>query len=408
MPRRPALLLAALLASATLVLAADLAVATDRFVRQMSWQGDTLVTTAFVDLETRRTIAVESDEFGVRLPDGTLLTARDFTVDPSSLGRQPGVIVYERRTDRTYAAAAPLRVVVTFKSQPNLNPRLPGRLTKSVSVTLPSAVLLRSLEVERFRTSARAQRGGRGEPVVLNDAWILLPQNPTMLTRHSDGNAPAAYAHRFEKVGNHSFVDFEGGDLEPAPQAGLVRCFHFPPQAVTDGAGAFSVASQEVHLLLTPAGDVPEAFVIDSVRPAPRPFTHYNNWFDPAGKSLKDGALLKVYHDFQRALAGSGITLDAMVPDSGWQDKNHSGSPRRRSFPAAWLSSAASARRCARRALRWACGWRSIARTTTSRGARPRATRARNPTPTSHATSLTCRSPIPSTGPTSAPNSTRS
>jgi hypothetical protein len=227
--RPPRLLRLVLLACPSLAFAADLVLVGDRWERHLSWRGDTLVTTAFVDPESRRTIAVDSDEFGLRLPDGTLLTARDFAVNRASLGRQPGVITYERRADRSYPATAPLRVTVTYQAQPNLNPRLSGRLTKSVTVTLPSPVLLATLEVERFRTSARAQRGGRGEPVVLNDAWILLPQIPTMLTRHTDGNTPAAYAHRFEKVGNHSFVDFEGGDLEPHAPAGLVRCLHFRP-----------------------------------------------------------------------------------------------------------------------------------------------------------------------------------
>ena len=109
-----------------------------------------------------------------------------------------------------------------------------------------------AVEVERLRIGAPAARGGRGEAVVLDGAWVLLPLDPSTLTRHTDGNTPAAYAHRFEKVGNHSLVEYEGADVEPRPAAGLVRVFHFPLPRPT--AGGREIAGHEVALALVPRG----------------------------------------------------------------------------------------------------------------------------------------------------------
>jgi hypothetical protein len=177
-----------------------------------------------------------------------------------------------------------------------------------------------------------AARGGRGEPVVLAGRFLLIPLDPSTLTRHTDGNTPAAYARRFEKVGNHSFVDFERADLDPDPRPGLVRCLHFP-LAAAGPDGVMRIESHEVALVAVPAGVSPERFLVRALRPVPRAHTHYNTWFDPAGKNLKGDSLPAIHRAFVTALAESGVGLDAMVPDNGWQDRRSIWEPAKGPFP---------------------------------------------------------------------------
>ena len=286
-------------------------------LRRLENQGGTFRTTSFRDLRTGQSLAIESDEFGIRLNDGRLLTARDYTT--TSIGTINDRIILQYQIKNPSDGLPPL-VMISFQL-------LPTGVGKIVVVpTLATA----TVEIERFRTKSQATRGGRGEPIVLDDTWILLPESPTTLTRHTDGNQPQAYGHRFEKVGNHSFVDFENKDVEPKPVPGLVRCFFFGLRTPTHNL------SGQVLLTATAAGRTAEETVIDLTRPAAktRSYTHYNNWFDPAGKKLQGDNLPSIHRQFLEALKGSGIKVDGFVPDNGWQDRKSVWQPATGAFPA--------------------------------------------------------------------------
>lgn len=305
-------------------------------IRRLNWRDGSLVTTALVQpaAEGRPTheLAVESDEFGIRLADGAVLTAADYEVAPADVAPDANRILYRRRPGRAYAPGAPERVEVLHESRPVVAGG-PELLVRSLVLTLPAAEPAPSaVEVERFSTKASAARGGRGEPVVLDGRFLLVPLDPSTLTRHTDGNTPAAYAHRFEKVGNHSFIDFEAADVDPAPRPGLVRCLHFPlPAAGPDGR--MRIESHAVALAAIPAEIAPERWLSRALRPVPRAHTHYNNWFDPAGKNLAGDSLPAIHRAFRAALAESGVGLDALVPDNGWQDRRSIWEPARGPFP---------------------------------------------------------------------------
>ena len=64
-----------------------------------------------------------------------------------------------------------------------------------------------------------------------------------------------------------------------------------------------------------------------------RSFLHYNNWFDGAGKDLRGDAFVKVWRQFRAKLEPEGIKLEAMVPDSGWQDGKSVYQPSAGAFP---------------------------------------------------------------------------
>ena len=320
-------------------------------IRRFELKDGRFRTLGWTDLSTGRTLAVDSDEFAIRLTDGTVLTADDYEAKPvrfadraegmrSSYSRSLPDIAYVLRAGRTRNPRAPVQVFQTF--YPALKPqevpapgsRGPHAIHKTLEIIWAEGQADRTaaVETERFRTKARASRGGRGEPVVLDDAWIVMPHAPTTLTRHTDGNQPKAYSHRFEQVGNHSFVDFEQADVETKPQPGLVRCLSFPPAAAGDGHRTYTNA---VAVFAVPAGLTPEQAVIDYSRTKARTrsYTHYNNWFDPAGKNLQGDTLPSIHRQFLEALKGSGIRIDGMVPDNGWQDRRSVWQPAPGAFP---------------------------------------------------------------------------
>ncbi len=273
-----------------------------------------LVTTALTGADGRGRLPVESEEFLVRLEDGSTFTALDFAGEELA-----GAIEYRRLTGRVYPEGAPTRVRV--ESHPRVVTAFFDRQPK-----------VASLEPERFRVRVPADRGGRGEPVVLDGRWVLLPWHPTTLTRHTDGNEPAAYSRRFEKVGNHSFVDFEKADIDPVRRPGLVRAIEFAP-AERQPDGAWVVRAHGFQILLCEPGETPEMAVLDL---APRPlreFTHYNNWFDGSAKAIGGETLPRIAAEFERALQGTGIKVASLVPDNGWQDRASVWQPSKGHFP---------------------------------------------------------------------------
>ncbi len=320
-------------------------------IRRFELKDGRFRTLGWTDNATGRTLDVDSDEFAIRLSDGTVLTADDYEAkvvvregdeqsSRSSHSQTLPDIEYKLRPDRTQAGAPPF-ITQTFSTA--LKPGVTGMIWKRIEVRWPEGKVddKAGLETERFRTKVKASRGGRGEPVVLDDTWIIFPENPTMLTRHTDGNLPEAYSHRFEKVGNHSFVDFEQADIETRPQAGLVRCLSFErvrPKALAwprPGVDATATVSDEVGFFAVKAGQTPEQAVIDYSRPPvkTRSYTHYNNWFDPAGKNMKGDNLPAIHRQFLEALKGSGIKVDGMVADDGWQERKSIWQPAPGAFP---------------------------------------------------------------------------
>ena len=321
-------------------------------IRRFELKDGRFRTLGWTDKATGRTLDVDSDEFAIRLSDGTVLTADDYeakvnfrppTKEQSDSHHNPGYlgqVDFTLRPKKTTSPLAPPLILAMFYSDLGILPKKPrsvpaDTILKAVEISWPECKPDHkvTVEVERFRTKAKGGRGGRGEPVVLDDAWILMPVDPTTLTRHTDGNQPAAYSHRFEKVGNHSFVDFEQAELETKPQPGLVRALCFPPAypslphlTTSDCIGVFAV----------PRGLTPEQAVIDYSRTkgSTRSYTHYNNWFDPAGKNLKGDNLPAIHRQFLEALKGSGIKVDGMVPDNGWQDRKSVWEPSPGAFPA--------------------------------------------------------------------------
>jgi len=291
--------------------------------RQYAERNGALVTIAFVSEDGKERLEVDSDEFLIRMSDGRTYTARDFVGRPEE--NSDLSIRYSRKTGAKYPEDAPLSVrmdkeghslVAYFRHEPKVE----------------------AIETEHFRVKSTAARGGRGEPVVVDGRWILLPLSPTTLTRHSDGNTPTAYSHRFEKVGNHSFVDFEGADIGK-PEPGLVRAINFTVASPyrscfpVEQEAKWEVSAIGCKLFLADVGETAEMAVHDQAPRGVRSFTHYNNWFDGAAKNVGGDTLPRIAREFKEALAGTGITVQAIVPDNGWQDRKSVWKPSKNYFP---------------------------------------------------------------------------
>lgn len=297
-----------------LCLAAAYATAAEPAERLLGKVDGALITTALASADGKIRLPVESEEFLVRLEDGATFTARDFAGEELA-----GAIEYSRIAGRAYPEGAPRRVRV--ESHPRI-----------VTAFFDREPKVASLEPERVTVRVRAERGGRGEPVVLDGRWVLLPWHPTTLTRHTDGNEPAAYSRRFEKVGNHSFVDFAQADIDPVRRPGLVRAIEFAP-AERQADGTWIVRAHGFQILLCAPGETPEMAVLDL---APRPlrdFTHYNNWFDGSAKAIGGETLPRIASEFSRALEGTGIRVASIVPDNGWQYRASVWQPSKGHFP---------------------------------------------------------------------------
>lgn len=292
--------------------------------RQYAERNGALVTVALVSADGKERLDVDSDEFLIRMSDGRAYTARDFVGRVQN--NDNAGIRYDRKVGAKYPEDAPLIVLV-------------DRETHGLTAYFAVEPKLEAIETEHFRVKSPATRGGRGEPVVIGERWILLPYTPTTLTRHTDGNTPAAYSHRFEKVGNHSYVDFEGADVGK-PEAGLVRFLNFS-LPVSLGRNCFPIdpkakwqaSATGCKLLLTDAGETAEMAVLDQAPRGVRSFTHYNNWFDGAAKNVGGDTLPRIAREFKEALAGTGITVQAIVPDNGWQDRKSVWKPAKNYFP---------------------------------------------------------------------------
>lgn len=275
-------------------------------------------------------LETQSDEFHILMMDGREFTVADFVAEAEPLQKGNETKVrYVWPAGKDAAGVVPGSVTLSYTTAPGEH-----WMHKTVTLDFPAEVTVDRLEVERFSAAGTATRGGRGEPVFLNDQWFFGLEYPAGHSRHTDGNTPAADRHHYELVGNYSYVDLDGHDKGNHPRAGLIRLFHFPGYAKKNGEN-WQITSKTA--VVGGGADVP---VLDqfngylaSIEKPDRSFTHYNNWFDPAGKSLKDDNFLNIYREFVTATKPYGVRIDAMVPDDGWQNRQSVWEPNARDFP---------------------------------------------------------------------------
>lgn len=329
-----------LLCIATTALAQEIVIQNDQIRRILSYDGQVWRTTRFADASGRIELATQSEEFHI-LP----LDAREgFSVSDFIADGKP---VSSRSADTSF-------LKITYRPKPAVSgkPAVPRKLEviyfavkgqqhirKGLSLEFQTAATIDRLEVERFTVGKPASGGGRGEPVMIDNRWFTGLEYPAGYSRHTNGNTPADYARHYEKVGNYSFIDLDGRDIEPAGTKGMIRLMHFPGYAAPADSGRFTVRSKTAVCGFARAGSsANRAFMeyLATVWKAPRSFLHYNNWFEPKAKDLSGNALVDIYREFTAATEPYGVKLDAMVVDNGWQDTKSVWQPLPKFFPNGW------------------------------------------------------------------------
>ncbi len=334
------ILITIFLCAAATSFAQDLIIKNDKIQRILSFDGSVWRTTALADRAGKLTLAVKSEEFHI-LPMGSTqgFSIGDFVVVDKPRAFQSGdtsfvQIDYEPKSAIKDKPDVPAKVNINYFAIKG-----ESHLRKTITLQFSGKATVDRMEVERFIVNTAARGGGRGEPVFIGNQWFTGLEYPAGFSRHTNGNLPADYTRHYEKVGNYSFIDLEGRDIEPAGTPGMVRLMHFPGFAVTADSLHFNIKSKtSVFGFATSNSSVENAFMqyLSTVWKAPRSFLHYNNWFEPKAKDLKGDGLVNIWREFKAATSPFGVKLEAMVVDNGWQDRKSVWEPLPKFFPGGW------------------------------------------------------------------------
>ena len=295
-------------------------------LRELKRDGNVWRTVRFARADGSDELKVRSDEFHILLMDDTQLTLDHYTAQaPPAVEEEGGAqtvsIVYVPRKGQKLPPAAPRSVTVTYTLADG------PYLRKDIVLQMGKGQAIDRLQVERFVTKAKMRRGGRGEPVFFDEAWFGGLEYPASYVRHGKD-----FQYRDYKLRNPSKILLEGRDEELGETpAGLVTMAHFPGLAkdreAASGSGEAVIVGKTSVFGVGKSGDTIELALMDYVetirRGKPRSYLHHNNWYDASGKNLSvENYIGRTYAQLRDGLAPYGVTLDGMVPDNGWQDRN--------------------------------------------------------------------------------------
>lgn len=247
-------------------------------------------------------IYIRSDEFLIRLMDGTELTASDFDcperpVIETAGGVQTFVVRYVGKKDRAPHTPTLVDVEHFLADEPYLR--------KRIRVTMPAGGTIDRLEVERFTTTVPCDRGGRGEPVFIGKSWFVGLEYPGAETKHDNGRVTLA---------------------------------HFPGRGRPTGDGGTYIVESKTAVVGVGAKDDPLelafADYLETIRRPNRIMLHYNSWYDFRNNELTRKALVDTYKAFKKnVLDPYDLKMDVFVPDDGWQDPKSIWVPRKNLYP---------------------------------------------------------------------------
>lgn len=309
----------------------------NKIQRTLTFDGEVWRTTSFTDIDHKKKLKVESDELHI-LP---MNSSSGYTIDAFQAINKP----QEFTKGDTAFLEITYRPKDSFKQYTEIPQELKisyyvvsGErfLRKKLYLSYAQKATVDRLEVERMFIQKSATGGGRGEPVFIDDAWFFGLEYPAGHSRHTTGNLPVVDTRHYEKVGNYSYIDLEGRDIDPNGKKGEMRLMHFPGYTKQHGADGYSIESKIAAAGVIKDGlSIQQSFMeyLASMWKAPRSFLHYNNWFDAHAKDLSGDGLLHVYRSFKKAIDPYGVKMDAMVADDGWQNRKSIWEPSPRYFP---------------------------------------------------------------------------
>ena len=245
-------------------------------------QGGSWRTQSFSRASGTDRVFIQSDEFLIRLMDGTELTASDFDCPErpaieTAGGVQTCLVRYVGKKDRAPHTPTLVEVEHTLADEPYLR--------KKIRVTLPTATAIDRIEVERFKTTLPCTRGGRGEPVFIGKTWFGGLEYPGAETKHDNGRVTLA---------------------------------HFPGRAGRPiDRGLRVVESKTAVLGVGAEGDPIElafADYLETIRRPNRIMLHYNSWYDFRNNELTRKALVDTYKAFKKNVLDPYGQAPAVLP----------------------------------------------------------------------------------------------
>lgn len=320
----------------------------NKIERVLTFDGKVWRTTKFSSIDHKISIAVKSDEVNILGMDSSEgLSIGDFNTIGAPRAYTSGdtnflSIAYKQLAYTKKNEVAPQRMIIKYFAIKNEN-----FIRKNITLIYDKPTTIDRLEVERFVIPKDACGGGRGQPVFVNNQWFFALEYPAGYSRHTDGNTPKSYSRHFEKVGNYSFINLEGRDIEPHATKGMLRLMHFPGYTVKINHSYQINSKTAVEGFAENNESITRAFMqyLSTIWKRPRSFLHYNNWFDSSAKDLSGNGLLDVYLAYKKNISPYGVKLDAVVADDGWQNRNSIWQPSPEYFPKGDTSLAALSRK---------------------------------------------------------------
>jgi hypothetical protein len=311
----PRLIVAAFLFIAASLALADGPVLQNKLIRVEFTEADGAITnTALSRANGDDRLVMQNDEFELLLFDGSRFTVSDYTaigqLRVEDGGSQTLGITYRAKPAR---ANAPRTVIVTYTLGDGPYVR------KLLEVPMKRGEKIDRIQILRFSTDRKAQRGGQGQPVFVGP-WFFGVDYPGFYSRHSDGFVEPDFFYRHPYT-----IDFEGRDREFARRKGLVTAFHFPGFAVETIENRWRVRSKTaVCGISRNPGETAELALLDYIEEIRKPIRshlHFNNWYSRKAKTISVETFVNnTFKPIRDRLAPYSVRLDAMTPDHGWED----------------------------------------------------------------------------------------
>ena len=260
-------------------------------------------------------LQVHNDGFEILLFDGSRYTARDCTFESVKQNETSLVAKFKGKPYN-------VTVVYSLDADPYLHKTVHVTDGRASSRNADKPFRIDRLQVLRFSTATKAERGGEGQPVYIGN-WFFGMDYPCFYSRHSDGFTEPDFHYRW-----HYTIDLAGRDIDAAPRDGLVTVFHFPGDAKVQADGSFGVTSKRAVIGISrKAGEDAELALMDYIAETRKPARsnlHFNNWYSHEAKAITvDSFVNDVGRTIVNKLKQHGAKLDNMVPDHGWQRKKN-------------------------------------------------------------------------------------
>ncbi len=301
-PKTAAILAAAVLCVVPAAADDTIALQNTHVRRVFELDGGVWRTTEIARADGTDKLKVQSDEFLIRMMDGTEFTVADFRVASAPVIRRTGdqqilTIRYLPKDGQPASAPKEVRVRYRLEDEPYLR--------KQILLVWPAEAAIDHLEVERFRTTAPCKLGGRGEPIFIGPDWFVGLEYPGAETTHDQGQVSLA---------------------------------HFPGLAKQAANGNYHKIESKTAVIGTghPKDPIELAFTdyLDTIRHPSRILLHYNSWYDFRTTELTHDAMVNTFDAFKKnVLDPFDVKMDTFVPDDGWQDPQSIWVPRKELYP---------------------------------------------------------------------------